>query len=56
MLAAERRSELGIARAIGTRRGHLVELFLFEGAAYDVVAALVGALARRGRRVRDGRS
>jgi putative ABC transport system permease protein len=43
MLAAERRGELGIARAIGTRRGHLVELFLFEGAAYDVLAALVGA-------------
>ena len=43
MLAAERRGELGIARAIGTRRGHLVQLFLFEGAAYDVVAALVGA-------------
>ena len=44
MLAAERRSELGIARAIGTRRGHLVELFLFEGAVYDAAAALVGAL------------
>jgi putative ABC transport system permease protein len=44
MLAAERRSELGIARAIGTRRGHLVEMFVFEGAAYDLVAALVGAL------------
>jgi putative ABC transport system permease protein len=44
MLAAERRSELGIARAIGTRRGHLVELFLYEGAAYDAAAALVGAL------------
>jgi putative ABC transport system permease protein len=44
MLAAERRSELGIARAIGTRRGHLVELFLYEGAFYDAAAALVGAL------------
>lgn len=43
MLAAERRSELGIARAVGTRRGHLVQMFLFEGAAYDLVAALVGA-------------
>jgi len=43
MLAAERRGELGIARAIGTRRGHLVELFVFEGAAYDLVAALIGA-------------
>ena len=44
MLAAERRGELGIARAIGTRRGHLVEMFTFEGAAYDIAAAAVGAL------------
>jgi putative ABC transport system permease protein len=44
MLAAERRGELGIARAIGTRRGHLVEMFTFEGAVYDLLAAAVGAL------------
>jgi putative ABC transport system permease protein len=44
MLAAERRGELGIARAIGTRRGHLVEMFTFEGVAYDLAAAVVGAL------------
>ena len=44
MLAAERRGELGIARAVGTRRGHLVQLYLFEGVAYDLAAALVGAL------------
>lgn len=44
MLAAERRGELGIARAIGTRRGHLVQLFLFEGVAYDLAAAFVGVL------------
>ncbi len=44
MLAAERRGELGIARAVGTRRGHLVQMFVYEGAAYDLVAALVGAL------------
>jgi len=43
MLAAERRGELGIARAIGTRRGHLVQMFVFEGVAYDLVAALAGA-------------
>lgn len=42
MLAAERRGELGIARAIGTRRGHLVQMFLFEGVAYDLLAAAVG--------------
>lgn len=44
MLATERRGELGIARAIGTRRGHLVQMFTFEGAAYDLLAAAVGAL------------
>lgn len=44
MLAAERRAELGIARAIGTRRGHLTEMFTFEGAAYDLVAAAAGAI------------
>ena len=44
MLAAERRGELGIARAVGTRRGHLVQMFTFEGAAYDLIAAAVGAV------------
>jgi len=43
MLAAERRSEMGMARAIGTRRGHLVQTFMFEGAVYDLAAAAVGA-------------
>ena len=43
MLAAERRTEMGVARAIGTRRGHLVQTFLFEGAVYDILAAAVGA-------------
>ncbi len=42
MLAAERRGELGIARAIGTRRSHLVQMYLFEGVAYDLMAAIVG--------------
>ncbi len=44
MLAAERRTEMGIARAIGTQRGHLVELFLFEGGVYDLAAGLIGVL------------
>lgn len=43
MLATERRSEMGMARAVGIQRRHLVESFLFEGALYDVVAAAVGA-------------
>jgi putative ABC transport system permease protein len=44
MLAAERRGELGIARAIGTRRSHLVQTYLFEGVAYDLAAAGIGTL------------
>jgi len=43
MLSAERKPEMGIARAIGTERLHLVEMFLFEGLVYDVLAALAGA-------------
>jgi putative ABC transport system permease protein len=42
MLAAERRPEMGMARAIGTKRRHLIQQFLFEGYAYDLGAALVG--------------
>jgi putative ABC transport system permease protein len=44
LLAGERRAEMGMARAVGTQRRHLVLTFLFEGTAYDVVAAAVGAL------------
>ena len=55
MLAAERRTEMGVARAIGTRRGHLVQTFLFEGAVYDVVAAAHRRRARHRGVVRDGR-
>jgi putative ABC transport system permease protein len=44
MLAAERRGEMGTARAIGTQRRHLVQMFVFEGAAYDILAAVVGAV------------
>ena len=42
MMAAERRSELGIARAVGMRRIHLVQMFVTEGLVYDLAAALVG--------------
>lgn len=42
MMAAERRSELGIARAVGMQRGHLVQMFVTEGLVYDLAAALVG--------------
>ena len=43
MLAAERKSELGMARAVGTKRGHLIQMFMSEGMAYNMVSAMVGA-------------
>ena len=44
MLAAARRSEMGMARAVGAKRSHLVKMFLFEGTAYAVVSAAVGVI------------
>jgi len=44
MLAAERQRELGIARAVGMQRGHLIRMFAFEGAMYSLLAAAVGSL------------
>jgi putative ABC transport system permease protein len=43
MLAAERKPEMGMARAVGSKRGQLVQAFLSEGMAYNLGAALVGA-------------
>jgi putative ABC transport system permease protein len=48
LLAAERRAELGVARALGMRRSHLIWMLLFEGAAYDVAAAGLGVLSGLG--------
>ncbi|MCH8223580.1 MAG: FtsX-like permease family protein [Chloroflexi bacterium] len=42
LLAAAREQEMGMARAIGTKRGHLVRLFTFEGTAYALLAGLIG--------------
>jgi ABC-type lipoprotein release transport system permease subunit len=44
MLAAERRSEMGMARAVGMQRSHLVQMFVTEGVLYDLAAALVGVV------------
>lgn len=44
MMAAERRSEMGMARAIGVQRRHLVQMFVTEGVVYDLVAAGLGVL------------
>lgn len=45
LLAAERRAEMGMARAIGVQRGQLVLMFLFEGVVYDLLASFVGMLS-----------
>lgn len=44
MLAAERRPEMGMARAVGMKRMHLTESFVAEGMAYNIGSALIGAL------------
>jgi putative ABC transport system permease protein len=44
MLAEERKSEMGIARAVGMKSKHLVRLYVFEGGLYAYVAAIAGAL------------
>ena len=43
MLAAERKPEMGMARAVGAQRGNLVQAFLAEGMSYNLVAGVVGA-------------
>jgi putative ABC transport system permease protein len=44
LLAAERRAEMGMARAIGAQRRHLILMYLFEGTVYDLMASFVGLL------------
>ena len=43
MLAAERRSEMGMERAIGAHRRQLIQQFVAEGSGYALLAGLVGA-------------
>jgi putative ABC transport system permease protein len=45
MLAAERKHELGIARAVGMQRSNLIRTFAFEGALYALLASAVGSVA-----------
>lgn len=44
MLAAERKPEMGMARAVGAKRRQIVESFLAEGMGYDLGAAMIGLL------------
>ncbi|MFH0816325.1 MAG: FtsX-like permease family protein [Methanobacteriota archaeon] len=48
MLAEERKSELGMARAVGMTRGDLMQMFMFEGSTYTIAAAAMGTLAGLG--------
>jgi putative ABC transport system permease protein len=45
MLAAERKHELGIARAVGMQRSNLIRAFAFEGTLYALAASAIGSLA-----------
>ena len=42
MLAAERKTEMGISRAVGTKRRQLIQMFMSEGMGYNMMSALVG--------------
>lgn len=44
LLAAERRAEMGMARAVGVQRRHLVLMYIFEGTIYDLLASFLGVL------------
>src|SRR5262249_2208236 len=43
MLAAERRPEMGMARAVGAQRRQLIQQFISEGTGYAIFAGPVGA-------------
>lgn len=44
MLAEERKAELGVLRAVGLKRNHLVRTFAMEGAIYASLASVVGGV------------
>ena len=48
MLAAERKSEMGMSRAVGMQRQHLVRMFIVEGAIYGIGSAIIGAIIGMG--------
>jgi putative ABC transport system permease protein len=45
MLASERRAEMGMCRAVGAQRGHLVKSFIVEAMAYSLLAGIIGVVA-----------
>ena len=42
LIAVERRTELGMSRALGLQRTHLTQMLLFEGTGYGLVAVIIG--------------
>ena len=52
MLAEERKAELGMLRAVGLQRNHLVRAFGIEGGIYALVATVLGAAVGVGGRPR----
>jgi putative ABC transport system permease protein len=44
MLAEERKTELGMLRAVGFKRNHITRSFAIEGAVYAVTASIAGAI------------
>jgi putative ABC transport system permease protein len=44
MLADERKSQLGMLRAVGMRRSDLIRSFVIEGSIYAVAASILGAI------------
>ncbi len=44
MLAAERRPEMGMSRAVGMRRAQLIQAFMAEGMVYSLAAAALGVV------------
>ncbi|WP_201371178.1 ABC transporter permease [Ktedonobacter robiniae] len=44
LLATERRVELGVSRAIGFQRSHVIQSLLIEGTSYGIIAAIPGLL------------
>jgi len=43
MLAAERKRELGVTRAVGAQRGHVTRLFTYESIPYALVSSAIGS-------------
>ena len=44
MLASERQKELGITRAVGVQRRHVIQMFVYEGTLYAMFASAVGSV------------